>query len=74
MKTLPFVMTIDGQICAETIELLKPFWYYPYPDIDLREALLTNVQFELIRGMRLALTYLHATAAAVAERHNAESE
>ena len=48
---LPFVSSIFGTLCARTIALLKPLWYYPYPNNDFREALLTNFQFALIRGM-----------------------
>jgi ribonuclease HI len=58
--TLPFVTTVNGSLCARTIELLKELWYYPYPDIDVREDLLSNFQFSLIRGIKIGIDLFHS--------------
>lgn len=58
--TFPFVSTIYGTLSHRSVSILKHFWYYPYPNQDFREALLSNFQFALISGIKLGIDKFHA--------------
>ena len=48
---VPFVLSVYGVLSPQTIELIKEWWKYPFVDLLLRDALFSNIQFALIRGL-----------------------
>ena len=58
-KIVPFVLSIHGIIYSKTLEDIKPWYSTPFFNRFLRDDIIANVQFALIRGIRQGITLLH---------------